>query len=183
MAVSGVVCMRMGEKLDRLTRDEGSERRGFSDNYLRGLHASARGNAAAYGYSVTITASFGVLSAIVGGPRVTEIFAFAGGAVLAFALVEAVASGGFRHRLSDEPSDVRALGGSISFASVGIGLAVALLSGLYPGGFLAWPLGSFLATLAYLLLFALEIGIAELLRGRTGGREGDQASGGQLPDE
>lgn len=55
--------MRMGEKLDRLTRDEGSERRGFSDNYLRGLHASARGNAAAYGYSVTITASFGVLTA------------------------------------------------------------------------------------------------------------------------
>ncbi len=156
----------MSEKLDRVTRDEGSERRGFSDNYLRGLHASARGNAAAYGYSVTITASFGILSTVVGTPRVAEIFVFAGGAVLAFALVEAVVSGGFRHGLSDEPSEVRALGGSISVFSVGLSLAAALAAGSFFGGLVAWPVGSFLATLTYLLLFAFEMGLAELLRGR-----------------
>jgi hypothetical protein len=70
----------------------GAARR-VSANYLRGLYTSARGNAAAYGYSVTITASFGILSAVVSTPRVVEIFAFAGGAVLAFALVEAFAPG------------------------------------------------------------------------------------------
>jgi hypothetical protein len=59
----------MGEDLDRLRREASTEGRGFSENYLRGLHASARGNAAAYGYSVTITASFGDLGAVVGDPR------------------------------------------------------------------------------------------------------------------
>ena len=58
---------------------------------------------------MTITASFGVLTATAGAPRVAEIFAFAGGAIAAFALVEAVASGGFRHGLGDEPSDVKAI--------------------------------------------------------------------------
>jgi hypothetical protein len=60
----------MGEDLDRLRREASTEGRGFSENYLRGLHASARGNAAAYGYSVTITASFGDLGAVVGATRV-----------------------------------------------------------------------------------------------------------------
>ena len=38
--------------------------RGFGVHYVRGLHASARGNAPAYGYSVTITSAFGILGAI-----------------------------------------------------------------------------------------------------------------------
>jgi hypothetical protein len=109
----------VGETED-LTEDAEKEiRRNFGASYARGLHASARGNAPAYGYSVTITATFGILSAVANSPRVTEIFAFAGGAVVAFALVEAVASGGFKHRLEDEPSQVKALGGSISVISVG----------------------------------------------------------------
>jgi hypothetical protein len=35
---------------------------------------------------------------------------------------------------------------------------------LVGGGWPAWPLGAFLATVAYLLLLALEIGLAELLK-------------------
>jgi hypothetical protein len=159
----------MGEELGRKTQDEGPEGPSSGDNYLRGLHTSARENVSAYGYSVTITASFGLLSATEGSPGVPAIFSFAGGAVLAVALVEAAASGGFRHRLEEEPSRVRALGGSISFASVGLALAAVFLTGSLTGGLLAWPLGAFLATLVFLLVFALEIGLAELLTGRTRG--------------
>ena len=155
----------MADEFDPLRQENEPGRFGFGDNYLRGLHASARGNAA-YGYSVTITASFGLLSVAAGTPTAPEIFAFAGGAVLAFAAVEAWVSGGFRHGLRDEPSEVKALGGSISVFSVGMALLAALSAGSLIGGFLAWPLGSFLATLLYLLLFALEIGLAELLCGR-----------------
>ena len=60
----------MGEGLQKVPGEAAAERRGLSGNYLRGLHASARGNAAAYGYSVTITASFGDLGAVVGATRV-----------------------------------------------------------------------------------------------------------------
>ena len=56
-----------------------------------------RNNASAYDYSVTMTATFGILSLVTGTTTVLEIFAFAGGAVLAHALVDGVASGGFRH--------------------------------------------------------------------------------------
>ncbi len=93
-----------------------------------------------------------------------QIFVFAAGAVAAFALVEAIASGGFRHRLSDEPSGVRALGVSFSFPSVGLALAAALAAGSLTGGLLAWPLGSFFATVVYLFVFALEMGLAEKLQ-------------------
>ena len=161
-----------------MTQDAGRARSGFRRNYLHGLHHSARENVSAYGYSVTITASYGLLSVIVGSPSVLEVFAFAGGAVVAVALVEAVASGGFRHRLEEEPSRVRALGGSISFFSVGLALLAALLIGHFVSGFLAWPLGSFLATLVFLLVFALEVGLAELLAGRREEAEPRSASEG-----
>src|SRR5215211_702389 len=129
----------------------------FADNYVRGLRSAARNNASAYGYSVTITATFGILSVVTAVTTVLEIFAFAGGAVLAYALVDGVASGGFRHGPRDEePSEVTALGSSISFVSVGAALAIALVEAqLVGGGWPAWPLGAFLATVAYLLLLAL----------------------------
>ena len=131
---------------------------------MRGLQASARHNAAAYGYSVTITASFGILAAVRGAPRVAELFVFAAGAVVGFPLIEAIASGGFRHRLRDQPSDVRALGVTFSFPLVGLALLAALAAGGLAGGLLAWPLGSLLATVVYLLVFALEMGIGERLQ-------------------
>jgi hypothetical protein len=157
----------MGEESNRRTRGIARERRGFGDNYLRDLHASARENVSAYGYSVTITASFGLLSVTEGSPDVSAIFLFAAGAILAVALVEAIASGGFRHRLEEGPSRVRALGGSISFLSVGLALGAVLLVDNFFGGLLAWSLGAFLATVVFLLVFALELGLAELLSGRS----------------
>jgi threonine/homoserine/homoserine lactone efflux protein len=137
-------------------------RPGFAGNYLRGLRSAAHNNASAYGYSVTITATFGILSVVAASTSVFEIFAFAGGAVLAYALVDGVASGGFKHGPRDEePSEVTALGSSISFVSVGVALGVALVEAQLVGGWVAWPLGAFSATVAYLLLLALEIGLAE----------------------
>jgi hypothetical protein len=140
-------------------------RPGFADNYVRGLRSAARNNASAYGYSVTITATFGILSVVTAVTTVPEIFAFAGGAVLAYALVDGVASGGFKHGPRDEePSEVTALGSSISFVSVGAALLVALVEAQLVGGWPVWPLGAFSATVAYLLLLALEIGLAELVK-------------------
>lgn len=121
--------------------DERADRPGFGDNYRRGLHSSAVGNAAAYGYSVTITAAFGVLSTTRGIPGAPEILGFVVGAVLAVALIEAMASGGFRHELEDEPSSVKALGSSISVFSVGGALGLVFAAEWLLRGFAIWPLG------------------------------------------
>jgi hypothetical protein len=149
--------------------DEGKSttprRPGFADTYVRGLRSAARNNASAYGYSVTITATFGILSVVTAVTTVLEIFTFACGAVAAYALIDGVASGGFRHGPRDEePSEVTALGSSISFASVGVALLVALVEAQLVGGWVAWPLAAFSATVAYLLLLAVEIGLAELAK-------------------
>jgi hypothetical protein len=76
-----------------------------------------------------------------------------------------VASGGFRYGPRDEePIEVTALGSSVSFFSVGTALLVTLVEAQLVGGWPAWPLGAFSATVAYLLLLALEIGLADLAK-------------------
>ena len=79
----------MSDKRTRRTAQDGES---AAHGYLHGLRASVRNNASAYGFSVTITASFGLLTSALGTPTAPEIFAFAGGAVAAFALVELVVS-------------------------------------------------------------------------------------------
>jgi hypothetical protein len=140
-------------------------RPGFADNYVRGHRSAARNNASAYGYSVTVTAAFGILSTVGSTATVPGIFAFAGGAVSAYAFVDGVASGGFRHGPRDEePIEVTALGTSISFVSVGAALLAVFAEARLVDGWFAWPLGAFLATVVYLSLLALEIGIADLAK-------------------
>ncbi len=117
---------------------------------------------------MTITATFGVLTTTRGTPGIVEILTFVAGAVLAFAIVEAVASGGYRHELADEPSSVRALGSSISIFSVGGALGIVFIAERLVGGFGIWPLGAFLATLTYLFAFALELAVANSIQRRTG---------------
>ncbi len=142
----------------------------FGNRYARGLRVSTHNNAAAYGYSVSITAAFGILSTTQGTPGILQIFAFAGGAVLAFALVGAMASNGFRSRLEDEPSEVKVLGGSLAFLSVGLALAATFAAGqLSPPGLGGWPLGAFVATIVYLSLVPVEMVLAELLEERWDG--------------
>ncbi len=144
--------------------------RGFGNRYAHALRAGTHNNAAAYGYSVSITAAFGILSTTQGTPGILQIFAFAGGAVVAFALVGAIASGGFRRRLEDEPSEVKALGGSLALLSVGLAIATTFAAGqLSPPGSGGWPLGAFLATVVYLSLVPVEMVLAELLEERRAG--------------
>jgi hypothetical protein len=61
---------------------------------------------------------------------------------------------------------------------VGFALLAVLLAGQVVGGFIAWPLRSFLATLVFLSIFALELGLAELLSGRREEAKPRSSSGG-----
>jgi hypothetical protein len=80
--------------------------------------------------------------------------------------VELVVSRGFTRGLEDEPSSVKELGSSISILSVGVAIGCAYAVGRLVGGFIAWPLGSFVATAAYLFLFGVELGLAQRIQRR-----------------
>jgi hypothetical protein len=144
----------------------------FAARYGRGVRTSLRINAAAYGYSVTITSTFGVLSVELGTPGVGEVFLFLFGAVVAFTVVDAVVSRGFRERLRGEPPEVVALGSAFGFASAGLSVGAAAVLGSILATGAAWPLGSFGATATFLSMAGVEMGLAERLGAAgKGGRE------------
>lgn len=109
------------------------------------------------------------MSVLRGTTGIPEIFAWAAGAVLAFALVGATATGGFRYRLESDPSEVQTLAGALAFVSVGLALVATFLVGWSVQGLYAWPLGSFIATVVYLVLVPLEMVVAEVMQERRAG--------------
>ena len=157
---------------DRGTPRASRDAQSVAHGYLHGLRASVLNNASAYGFSVTITATMALLSSIRGAPTALQVIAFAGGAVAAFAVVELVVSRGFTRGMEDEPSDVKELGSSISVLSVGSAIGCAYVAGRLVGGFVAWPLGSFVATVAYLFLFGVELSLAHRLQRKRANKSG-----------
>ena len=95
--------------------------------FERGVDTATRNNVTAYGYSVSITAAFALLQTSRTDTGVLEIFAFAVGAVIAFALIAGLASGFFEEELEDQSSNVKALAGALWFFSVGLALGVAYI--------------------------------------------------------
>ena len=120
----------------------------FLEHYVRGLGMAARNNGLAYGYSVTVTASFAVLTVDNGPVRIGHVFLFVAGAGLAFAVVNALVTRGFRQWVKEEPPVVLARASSFSLVSASAAVGVAAL------------LGSLLSTWVYLGASALEIALA-----------------------
>jgi hypothetical protein len=135
----------------------------FSEHYVRGLGMSARNNALAYGYSITATASFGMLAHTDGPLSVLRIFAFVIGSGIAFAGVNALVTRGYRQRVEEEPPVVVALSTSLSVVSISASVALALLLGWGLGGWVAWLLVALLGTWLYLSISALEMALARTL--------------------
>jgi hypothetical protein len=92
-------------------------------------------------------------------------FVFAVGAVIAFALIAGVASGLFQEELEDQPSNVKALGGALSFFSVGLALGVTYIVGLLIQGTAAWPVSAFLTTIVYVAAVGVELAVAHRIYG------------------
>jgi hypothetical protein len=134
------------------------------EHVVRGLGASTRHNALAYGYSLAITGSFAVLTYSAPPTRPLEIVLFALGGTASFTVANATTTRGFRQRVREEPPIVRAVGSSLGFVSVVGAIAVAWLVGWGLGGWAAWLLGGLAASSVYLLLTALELAGARLLR-------------------
>jgi hypothetical protein len=124
---------------------------------------SARNNALAFGYSVTSTASFGMLYHTAGPLSILRIFMFVLGSGIAFAGVNALVTRGFRQRVEQEPPVVVALATAFALVSISGGVGLAALIGWGVGGWTAWLLGSLLPTWAYLSIAALEMALARTL--------------------
>jgi hypothetical protein len=112
--------------------------RGIGQRLGCGLGESLGGNATAFGYSVTITASFGAVEIAQGNPSFGDLIVFGLGSVVAFGGLEGLASGGFRTPLQKGSDEVVLLGTSLAFISIMLAIAAARgIAGMLTGGW-AW---------------------------------------------
>jgi hypothetical protein len=137
------------------------------------VSTSTMGNATAFGFSITITGSFGILQTTVGSPTVVEIVLFGVAAAATIGVIEGFVTRGFRVRTGVAPPEVRLLGTAQNFVSVAAGLgAAAGVAALLDAG-VAWPLGACAATLVFLMAESAEILVAEFVQARRGDPEAE----------
>lgn len=133
----------------------------LSTHLRRGLGASTRHNALAYGYSLALTGTFAILTV---KPSPADILLFGIGGSLPFAFATSATTRGFRVRVQEEPPIVRAVGSSLGFLSVTGTLGLAWLIAWAASGGVAWLVGALTASGGYLVLSALELAFARLVR-------------------
>jgi hypothetical protein len=146
----------------------GKQPRGMRERLRCGIGESLGGNATAFGYSVTITASFGAVEIGRGNPGFGDLVVFGLGAVIAFGGLEGVASGGFRRPLQKGSDEVVLLGTSLAFISIVLAIATARGVAAVLTGAWAWFGGALCASLVFALVESLEFVLAEWVQERRG---------------
>jgi hypothetical protein len=141
---------------------------------MAAISTSTRGNATAFGFSITITATFGALQSIEGTPSIGQILLFAVASALAVGVLEAVVSRGFRRRAGVVPAEVRMLGTALNFVSVGVGVGAGVGVASLVTGTWAWPLAATGATLLFLAGESAGTLVAEGIQKRRGDPDADE---------
>lgn len=126
----------------------------------RGLNASVHGNAQAFGFSITVTVSFGVVSLLEPKPGVLDLFLFAMAGVLAFSLLNVLVVLRLRTGEKTEPGDRAVLiGTATDFVAVGAAVGSAIGIGTLVHGTLAWILTPFVGGAVYVLVQSVELAV------------------------
>ena len=128
---------------------------------MRGLNTSVGGNSQAFGFSITITVTFGLISSAEGHATLAELFGFAMSAVGAFSLLNLAVA----HMLKDrDPTSARRVvlvATATDFLAVGAGLAAVVGIGFAVSGWAAWVLAPFCAGLVYVLVQSVELSVGQ----------------------
>jgi hypothetical protein len=143
------------------------ESRRVREHFVRGVGESARHNSLAYGYSLALTGAYGVLN-LEDKTTVLSVMLFGVGGALAFTIANPLVTRGFDRRVEGEPPIVLSLGTSFGFLSVAATIGIAAFVGWLLSSWVAWLLGAFAASSAYLVLSALEFVAARALRALLG---------------
>lgn len=126
----------------------------------QGLNASVHGNAQAFGFSITVTVSFGVVSVLQPAPGVLDLFLFAMAAVLAFSLLNLLVVLALRNVDRSSPGERAVLVGTATdFLAVGAAVGAAIGIGHLIDGALAWILTPFVAGGVYVLVQSVELAV------------------------
>ncbi|MGQ1797366.1 hypothetical protein ACT4S5_09545 [Kocuria oceani] len=143
---------------------------------LRAMRSTIGRESTTFGFSILVTAAFGVLQTLHGTPVMAEIFLYATGAVLSFTLLEGLLSRGFLHPMPQHHTGIQAMGTSLNILSVGLALAIALLIGTLVTNMAAWFFAPFIGSIVYLVLESAEIALAEHILRARGDAQADEVT-------
>lgn len=146
----------------------GSEEHRRSGGHTRRAMVTIRDNSTAFGFSLTVTMSFGLLQTVARSPSVGEIVAFGVAAAAVVGMLEALATRGFRSAPPQPPPEVIMLGTALDFVSVAAGAGAALAVAELVEGFAAWPLAAAAAAFVFLATESLELAVAAWIQRRRG---------------
>ncbi|UQA98207.1 hypothetical protein [Streptomyces halobius] len=144
----------------------GKDVSGMLGLYGRGVRTALRDNATAYGFSISITAAYGLVTSTQGTAAAGETVMFALGSATAFLVVGLVFLTLFRHARLSEGEQELTLGGVIDVLSVAVAVSAAYGLSLVPG-FAAWPLTGLGTVSAYLLAGGMDVVLARLTARHT----------------
>jgi|GEM_PF-2760494 len=146
--------------MDRSRNRSGDKEIPWRQLYPHGLGMSVRDNAQAFGFSILITVSFGIVSGASGKPSSLELIGFALSAVAGLSLLNILVT----YLKTSEPDDtersyVLLVGTATDFVSVGAGVGAVFVASRL-GGWLPWLLALFLAGLTYGVVQGLQFALA-----------------------
>lgn len=126
--------------------------------FLLGMTTSVTGNAQAFGFSITITVTYGVVNSVQRDPSVVELLLFALTGVTAFSLSNLlIAWRTDRVGTDSEPTRVVLLSTATDFLAVGVAVGIAVGIAHLSTGWLTWVLAPLFAGLGYILVQSVEL--------------------------
>lgn len=150
--------------------------------FISGMRTSLRENGSAYGFSVSITAGFGLVSSEHPSSNIAvPVLLFAAAAVATFIVVEALAFRLFQHIGAPDRPSVVVISGAVDglsvLCAVGAGIGLARIPGL-----LAWPATASGMVLVFILVGGLDVLIARrMARHAQGDDEPRRQAGSSTP--
>jgi ABC-type branched-subunit amino acid transport system permease subunit len=129
--------------------------------YLHAIQTALHGTGLPYGYAITVWSTGSVVSERHGMPSLAHVACFAAGAVAAYGGLTFLTwetEGEAEKPLTRSPQRVRA--GLVHVAAIAAAIASAAAVARISSG-AAWALAPFAATLLYLAISSVEVGIVE----------------------
>jgi hypothetical protein len=132
----------------------------------RGVRTALRNNATAYGFSITITVSYGLVSRKSATTSPSEAISFGFGAALGFVVFGILSVVIFRAGRVSETGQVATISGTVDVVAVVVAVLSALgLSRI--AGYWSWPATGAGAAVVYLLIGGLDVLLARFLARHT----------------
>lgn len=134
----------------------------WARRFVRGLNTSVAGNSQAFGFSIAVTVTFGVVSSAQGNPSTAELMGFAMSAVAAFSVLNLVVARLMRTEPCEtESTRVLLIATATDFLAVGAAVGAAIGICHAADGWSAWVLAPLCAGVVYVLVQSIELAVGE----------------------